>query len=47
MVEGLPGGNGATDMALLMPRLEEATDAVLVIAPLEVVLRDPSLDHEG
>jgi hypothetical protein len=34
-------------MALLMPRLEEAIDVVLAIAPLEAVLCGPSPDHEG
>ena len=47
VVEGLLRGTRDSDMALLMPHLEEAVDVVLAIAPLEVVLRGPSLDHEG
>lgn len=35
------------DVAFLMPYLEEAADAVLAIAPLEAILRGPSLDREG
>ena len=47
VVEGLPRNTNDTNMALLMPQLEEATDVVLRIAPLEVVLRSPSPDREG
>lgn len=47
VVEGLPRGIRDSDMALLMPCLEEAADAVLAIAPLEAVLYGPSLDREG
>lgn len=36
-----------SDMAFLMPHLEEAVDALQAVAPLEVILRGPSLDHEG
>jgi hypothetical protein len=46
-VEGLPGNTSDTDMVLLMSQLEEATDAVLGIAPLDMVLCGPSRDHEG
>ena len=44
VVEGFPGN---TDMVLLMPRLEEATDAILRIAPLDAVLYGSSSDREG
>jgi hypothetical protein len=47
MVDGLPRNTNDTTMALLMPYLEEAANAVLAIAPLEAVLRGPSLDREG
>ena len=45
--KGLPGGSKDSDMVLLMPYLEEATDAVLAIAPPEVVLHGPSTGREG
>ena len=32
------------DLAFLMPRLEDAADTILAIAPLEDILRGPSLD---
>ena len=38
IVEGLPRGTRDSNMALLMPRLEEAVDVILAIAPLEVVI---------
>ena len=47
VAEGLPRGTRGSKMALLMPRLEEAVDAVLAIALPEVVLRGPSTSREG
>jgi len=47
VAEGLPGGTRDFDMALMMPCLEEAIDAVLAIAPLQAVLYNPSPDREG
>ena len=47
VAEGLPWGTRDSDMALLMPRLEGAIDAILAIGPLEAILHGPSLDHEG
>jgi hypothetical protein len=47
VAKGLPRGTRDSDMVLLMPHLEEAADAVLAIAPLGAVLRDPSLDRKG
>ena len=45
--EGLPRNTNDTDMVLLMPKLEEAADAVLRIALLDTVLHGPSSDREG
>jgi hypothetical protein len=42
VAEGLPRNTDDTDMALLMPHLEEAADAILAIAPLDAVLHSPS-----
>jgi hypothetical protein len=47
VAEGLPRNTDDIDMALLMPQLEEAADAVLRISPLDVILHGPSPDHEG
>jgi hypothetical protein len=47
LVEGLPEGTRDSNMVLLMPCLEEAADAILVIASLDEVLHSPSSDHEG
>ena len=33
------------DLPFLMPHLEEAADVVLVIVPLEDIIRGPSPDH--
>lgn len=45
--EGLPRDTRDSNMAFLMPHLEEAADTVLVITPLEVILHSPSSDCEG
>ena len=45
IVEGLPRGTRDSNMALLMPRLEEATDTIRVIAPLDEILHGLLLDH--
>ena len=47
VAKGLPKGTRDSNMALLMPHLEGAADAVLAIALLEAVLHGPSLDREG
>jgi hypothetical protein len=47
VARGFPMSADPNDMAFLMPRLEEATDNVLTIVPLEAILRGPSLDREG
>ena len=47
VAEGLPRNTNDTDMALLMPRLEEATNVVLRIAPLDAVLHGPSSYRKG
>jgi hypothetical protein len=47
VAEGLPKNTDDTDMALLMPHLEEATDAILAITPLDAVLRSPSPNRKG
>ena len=47
LAEGFPRNTRDSDMVFLMPRLEEAANAVLMIAPLEAILHGPSLDHEG
>jgi hypothetical protein len=47
VAEGLPRNTDDTDMALLMPHLEEAANAILVIAPLDAVLRSPSPNCKG
>lgn len=44
VAKGLPRGTRDSNMVLLMPCLEGAIDAVLAIAPLEVVLHSPSPD---
>jgi hypothetical protein len=46
VAEGFPENTRDSDMAFLMPRLEEATDVVLAIAPLAKILYGPSLDRE-
>lgn len=47
VARGFPADVNGTDVAFLMPRLEEAIDAILAFAPLENILRGPSLDREG
>lgn len=47
VAEGFPRNTKDSNVAFLMPRLEEATDAVLAIAPLVEILHDPLLEHEG
>lgn len=47
VARGFPMSANPNDMAFLMPRLEEATDTVLVIALLEAILRGPSPDQRG
>jgi hypothetical protein len=42
---GFPRSVNPVDLAFLMPRLEDATDSVLAIGPLDEILRDPSLDR--
>jgi hypothetical protein len=46
VAEGFPENTRDSDVAFLMPRLEEAVDAVLAIAPLAEILHGPSSDHE-
>jgi hypothetical protein len=47
VAEELPRDTRDSDMVLLMPLLEEAADTVLAVAPLEVILCGPLLDHKG
>lgn len=47
VAEGFHGNTRDSNMAFLMPCLEEATDVVLAIAPLEAILYGPSVDHKG
>jgi hypothetical protein len=47
VARGIPVSADPNDMAFLMPRLEEATDTVLAIVPLEAIIRGPLLDREG
>jgi hypothetical protein len=47
VAEGLPKNTNDTNMALLMPHLEEAADTILAIASLDAVFHCPSPDHEG
>lgn len=47
VARGFPEDINHTDVAFLMPHLEEATDTVLTFAPLEDVLRGPSSNCEG
>jgi hypothetical protein len=47
VAEGFPRGTRDSDMVLLMPWLEGATDTVLEIALMEAVLRGPSPSREG
>jgi hypothetical protein len=47
VARGFPTYVNGTDVVFLMPRVEEANDAILAFAPLENILCGPSLDHEG
>jgi hypothetical protein len=47
VARGFPVSADPNDLALLMPRLEEAVDTILAIVPLEAILHGPSLDREG
>jgi hypothetical protein len=47
VVEGFPENTRDSDMAFLMPRLEEAIDVVLAIALVAKILYGPLLDREG
>jgi hypothetical protein len=47
VAEGLLENTNDTNMALLMPHLEEAADTILAIASLDAVFHCPSPDHEG
>jgi hypothetical protein len=47
VARGFPMGVSRTDMAFLMPCLEEGADAVLALAPLDDILRGPSQEREG
>ena len=45
VVGGFLTGINPNDLKFLMPHLEDVADAVLAIAPLQDILRGPSLDH--
>jgi hypothetical protein len=47
VVERFPENTKDSNVAFLMPRLEEAINAVLAIAPLAKILYGPLLDREG
>lgn len=47
VVEGFPRNTKDSDMVFLMPLLEEPTDAMLEIAPLEEILCGPSWTVKG
>ena len=47
VARGFPMQVHYSDMAFLMPCLEEAANVIIAIAPLEAILHGPSLDHEG
>ena len=46
VARGFPASADPTNMAFLMPYLEEAVDDVLAIALLEEILHGPSSDRE-
>jgi len=45
VVGGFLTGIDTIDLAFLMPRLEDATDTIRVIAPLDEILHGLLLDH--
>ena len=45
MVEGFPEGARDLDVRFLMPHLEDATDTIRVIAPLDEILHGLLLNH--
>jgi len=45
VVGGILTGIDTIDLAFLLPHLEEATDNILVIAPLDEILHGLLLDH--
>lgn len=47
VAEGFQRNTRDSDMAFLMPRLEEAADVILAITPLAAILRGPSPNHKG
>ena len=45
VVGGILTGIDTIDLAFLLPHLEEATDSILVIAPLDEILHGLLLNH--
>ena len=45
VVGGFLTGIDTIDLAFLLPHLEEATDSILVIAPLDEILHGHLLNH--
>lgn len=47
VARGIPMGVSRTDVAFLMPCLEEGIDAILAFAPLDDILHGPLQEREG
>lgn len=47
VVRGFTVGIWNSDMAFLMPHLEDATNTILALAPLKEILHGPSPDRKG